>query len=57
MKNDLLLFIKKHTDTLDTLIEQTKTRPQETVDFEMNKQMQLFSFSPPIDLFEDGKWF
>ena len=53
MNNELLLLIKKHTDTL---IEQTKTKPQETLEFKMNKQMQLFSFNPPINLVEQGKW-
>ena len=43
MNNELLLLIKKRTDTL---IEQTKTKPQETLDFKMNKQMQIFSFNP-----------
>ena len=38
------------------MIEQTKTRPQETLDFKMNKQKQTFSFSPSINLFEEGKW-
>ena len=52
MNNELLLLIKKHTDTL---IEQTKTKPQETLEFKMNKQMQTFSFNPPINLLED-KW-
>ena len=53
MNNELLLSIKKHTDTL---IEQTKTRAQETLEFKMNKQMQKFSFNPPINLVEEGKW-
>ena len=53
MNNELLLLIKKHTDTL---IEQTKTKPQETLDFKMNKQMQTFSFNPPINLIEEDKW-
>ena len=53
MNNELLLLIKKHTDTL---IEQTKTRPQETLEFRMNKQRQTFSFNPPINLLEEGKW-
>ena len=53
MNNELLLLIKKHTDTL---IEQTKTKPQETLEFKMNKQMQTFSFNPPIILLEEGKW-
>ena len=53
MNNELLLVIKKHKDIL---IEQTKTRPQETLEFKMNKQMQTFSFKPPIKLVEEGKW-
>ena len=53
MNDELLLLIKKHTDTL---IEQTKTKPQETLEFKMNKQMQTFSFNPPINLVEEGKW-
>ena len=53
MNNELLLLTKKHTDTL---IEQTKTKPRETLEFKMNKQMQTFSFKPPINLVEEGKW-
>ena len=53
MNNELLLLIKKHTDTL---IEQTQTKPQETLEFTMNKRMQTFSFNPPINLVEQGKW-
>ena len=53
MNNKLLLLTKKHTDTL---IEQKKTNSQETPDFKMNKQMQTFSFNPPINLVEEGNW-
>ena len=53
MNYELLLLIKKHTDTL---IEQTRTKPQETLEFKMNKQMQTFSFNPSINLVEEGKW-
>ena len=53
MNIELLLLIKKHTDAL---IEQTKPKPQETLEFKMNKQMQTFSFNPPINLLEEGKW-
>ena len=53
MNNELLLLIKKHTDTL---IEQTKTKPQETLEFKMNMQMQTFSCNPPISLLQEGKW-
>ena len=49
----MLLLISKHTDTL---IEQTKTKPQETIAFQLNRQMETFSFNPPINLFEDQKW-
>ena len=49
----MLLLIKEHTDTL---IEQTETKPQETLELEMNKQMQIFSFKPPLNLVEEGKW-
>ena len=49
----MLLLIKKHTDTL---IEQTKTKPQETLEFKMNNQMETFSFNPPMNLVEEGKW-
>ena len=34
MKNGLLLLIKKH---IDTLIEQTKSKPQETLEYKMDK--------------------
>ena len=53
MNNHLLLLNEKQTDTL---IEQTKTKPQETLDFKMNIQMQTFSFNPPINLVEESKW-
>ena len=48
----MLLSIKKHTDTL---IEQTRTKPQETLELKMDRQMQTFSFNPPINLVEEGK--
>ena len=34
MNNELLLLYKKQTDNLT---EQTKTRPQETLEYKMNK--------------------
>ena len=43
MNKELLLLLQKHTDTL---IEQTKTKPQGTPEFKMNKQMRTFSFNP-----------
>ena len=53
MNIELLILIKNHTDTL---IEQTKTRAQETLEFKMNKQRQTFSFNPLINLVEEDKW-
>ena len=53
MINELLLLIEKHKNTL---IEQTKTRPQETSEFKMKNRRQTFSFYPPINLIEEGKW-
>ena len=46
-------MIKKHTDTL---IKNTLTKPQETLEFKMDKQTQRFSFNPPINLIEEDKW-
>ena len=53
MNNELVLLIKKYTDTL---IQQTKTKPQECLEFKMKKQMQTFSFNLIINLVEEGKW-
>ena len=53
MINELLLLTKKHTDTL---IQQTKTKPQETLEFKMIRSKQTFLFNPPINLVEKGKW-
>ena len=53
MNNELLLLIKKHTDTL---IQQTKTRPHETLEIKMSRQTQTFLFNPPINLSEEDKW-
>ena len=38
------------------MIEQTKTTPLETLEFKLNKQMETFSFNPPKNLSEEGKW-
>ena len=49
----MFLLTKKQTDTL---IKQTKTKLQETLQFKMTKQIQPCSFNPPINLSEDSKW-
>ena len=53
MNNEFLLFVEKHSGAL---IEQRRRRPQETLEFKLNKQMATFSFNPPITLSEEGKW-
>ena len=53
MNNDLLLLLKKHTDTL---IEQTKSRLQERLEYKVNKQTETFPFNPPIILIEEKTW-
>ena len=52
MNNELLLLIKKH---IDTLIEQKKSHPQETLEFSMNNQTETFPFSLPISLTNERK--
>ena len=53
MNSELLFLTKKH---VDTLIEQTITRPEEVLEFQKNKQMENFSLNPPTNLVEGGKW-
>ena len=53
MNSELVFLIKEQTNLF---IERTKTKPQENLEFKMNKQMQTFSFNPPINLLEEGKW-
>ena len=48
----MLLLIEKHTDTV---IEQTRSQPQETLEFELDEQKKTFSFSSPLNLSEKGK--
>ena len=47
---DLLLSITK---SCQTLIEQTHRKPEETLEFKMNKSKQTFHFKPPIQVKED----
>ena len=49
----MLLSIREHTDRV---IENTRSRPQETLEFKMNKQMQTFSLKPLVTLVQEGKW-
>ena len=47
---DLLLSITKNCETL---FEQTHTKPQETLEFEMVKSGEIFHFNPTIQIKED----
>ena len=38
------------------MIEQTRTKPQETLELVLSNHMQIFPFSPPINLTERSKW-
>ena len=38
------------------LSEKTKTKPQGTLDFKLNKQMDTFSFEPPVTFSQEGNW-
>ena len=42
---DLLLSI---TENCETLIEQTHRKPEETLEFKMNKSRETFHLKPPI---------
>ena len=53
MNNEVLLFLKKHTDTLT---EQTKTKPKETLQFKINKQNETFSFNRSKNRSKESKW-
>ena len=52
MDNELLLLLKKHAITF---FEQIKPKPQETLEFKMNKQVKTVSFTREINLVEEGK--
>ena len=38
------------------MVDQARTHAQGTLEFKMNKQMEIFSFPPAINLSEEGKW-
>ena len=53
MNDEVLLLVKKHTDTL---IEETKKKPQKTIEIKLKQQMQTFSCKPPINLSDGENW-
>ena len=48
---NLLISITKNCETL---VEQTRTKPQETLEFKMIKPRETFHFKPPIQV--KGDW-
>ena len=50
---DLLLSVTKNCETL---IEQTHTKPQETLQFKLTKSREIFSIKPSIFLGLDSNW-
>ena len=48
---DLLLSITKNCETL---IKQTDTKPQETLEFKLTKSRETLSFKPPNPI--EGSW-
>ena len=53
-KNETEDLLRSITKKCETLIEQTHTKPQETLEFKMIKQRQTFHFSPLIQI--NGIW-
>ena len=51
MKDELLLLIK---EKIDTLINQTKPRPQEFIENKQTKSKDTFSLNKPLEI-EEGK--
>ena len=53
-KNQTEDFLLSITKNCETLIEQTHTKPQETLEFKMIKPRETFHFKPPIQI--KGYW-
>ena len=53
-KNEAEDFLLSITKNCETLIEQTHTKPQETLEFKMIKPRETFHFKPPIQI--KGDW-
>ena len=46
-------MIREYTNTL---IEQTRSRPQEVLEVKLNMQMDKFPVSLPLNFYEEGSW-
>jgi len=53
-KNETENLLLSITRNCETLIKQTHTRPQETLEFKLTKPRETFNFNPPIT--NEGSW-
>ena len=53
-KNETENLLLSITKNCETLIEQTLRKPEETLEFKMNKSRESFHFRPPIQI--QGDW-
>ena len=54
LKNETEELLLSITKNCETLIEQTRRKPEETLDFKMIKPRELFHFTPPVQI--KGDW-
>ena len=52
-KNEIDGLLLSITKNCETLIEQTHRKPEETLEFKMNKSREIFHFNPPIQVKEE----
>ena len=52
-KNEIKNLLLSLTKNCETLIKQTHTRPQETLEYKMTKPRETFLFNPPIQVKEN----
>ena len=52
-KNGTVIILLSITKNCETLIEQTHTKPQETLEFKLIKPRETFHFIPTIQVNED----
>ena len=48
-------FLLLNLENFDVLIEQTRTKPQETLEFKFDEPREIFSFNFPLNLEEEGR--
>ena len=53
-KNETVSLLLSITKNCETLIEQTHRKPEETLEFKLNKSRESFHFKPPIQI--KGDW-